>query len=78
MIMTAVLALAVALPISVGLVRRVLARLERVTRAAERLGAGDFDARAVVSGRDEIALLGRTFDTMAASIADHRASSSVS
>lgn len=74
-IMTAVLALAVALPISVGLVRRVLARLERVTRAAERLGAGDFDARAVVSGRDEIALLGRTFDTMAASIADYRASS---
>ena len=74
-IAAAVLALAFALTVSVLLVRQVLARLERVTRAAESLGSGDFEARAAVGGSDEIALLGRTFDTMAASLADYRTSS---
>ena len=74
-IVAAMVALAVALPISVVLVRRVLRRLERVTNAAERLGGGDFEARAVVGGRDEIAALGRTFDAMATRLSEYRASS---
>lgn len=74
-IVAAVAALAIALPISLVLVRGVVRRLERVTHAAERLGGGDFDARAIVGGRDEIAGLGRTFDAMATSLSGYRASS---
>lgn len=74
-IVAAVAALTLALPISIVLVRRVLRRLERVARTAESLGAGDFDARTGVEGGDEVAILGRTLDDMAARLAEYRASS---
>ena len=43
----------------------ILRRVEAVVRAARRLTAGDLTARATVRGTDEIAVMGRTFDSMA-------------
>src|SRR5207244_1390084 len=39
--------------------------IERLTRTAAALGAGDLRVRSGIEGRDEIALLGRAFDEMA-------------
>ena len=71
----ALVALAIAVPLSLLLVEHVISRLARVARAAERLGAGEFAARAGVEGRDEIAVLGQRFDAMAVSLEEYRASS---
>jgi two-component system phosphate regulon sensor histidine kinase PhoR len=43
-------------------------RLDRLTRAARRLAAGDLGARAAVEGDDEIAELGRAVDELASSL----------
>ena len=51
---------------SVPLARAVTAPLERLTAAARRLGGGDLSARAGLTGRGEVAELGRAFDEMAA------------
>lgn len=53
---------------AVLIVRRPLTTVRALTAAAGRLGAGDLDQRVPVSGRDEIAQLGRTFNRMAASL----------
>ncbi len=45
--------------------RRVLAPARELSAAATRLGAGDLSQRVEVRGRDEIANLGRTFNSMA-------------
>ncbi len=47
----------------------VIRKLRRIRRAADRLAAGDADARADLPGGDELASLGRAFDAMAAAIA---------
>ena len=44
-------------------------RTARLVRAAERLAAGDLSARSELEGRDELARLGRAFDSMALAIA---------
>ena len=44
-------------------------RTARLVRAAERFAAGDLGARSGVAGRDELARLGRAFDSMALAIA---------
>jgi len=43
----------------------ILRRVGAVVRAARRLSAGDLSARASVRGRDEIAVMARTFNAMA-------------
>jgi two-component system, sensor histidine kinase RpfC len=43
-------------------------RLETVTDAAARLGSGDLSVRTSFAGRDELSVVGRTFDRMAARI----------
>jgi methyl-accepting chemotaxis protein len=45
--------------------RRVAARIASVSRAAQRIAAGE-DGSAAVPGRDEVAVLGRAFDDMTA------------
>jgi len=67
-------ALAVALATAGGLLySRVFARpIDRVTRAAASLRAGNLDARTGMSGEDPVGLLGRTLDEMAASIEAER------
>lgn len=58
------LALLLALLLSYSLLRPV----EALTQAARRLSTGDLTQRVKVSGRDELAALGRTFNQMAASL----------
>lgn len=45
-------------------------RAEQLVRTAERLAAGDLQSRSGLGGRDELARLSRSFDAMAARIAD--------
>ena len=45
--------------------RRMLASISSLTAAARGLGSGDLSRRAAVRGNDEIAELGRTFNSMA-------------
>jgi two-component system OmpR family sensor kinase len=62
-------ALAVALLAGVLLTSRALRPLQRLTATSQRLAAGDLRARAGVEGRhDEIGVLARSFDDMAARI----------
>lgn len=42
--------------------------LSRLTRVANQLARGDFTARADESGKDELAILGRTFNKMSSAI----------
>jgi NtrC-family two-component system sensor histidine kinase KinB len=74
-IVAAVAALVIALPLSMFLVRRVLRRLAHVTAAAERLGGGDFAVRVAPTGNDEIAILGQRFDQMAERLEGYRTTS---
>lgn len=43
-------------------------RTERLVQAAERLAAGDLDARSGIGGDDELGRLGRAFDAMAGEV----------
>jgi PAS domain S-box-containing protein len=45
-------------------------RTARLMRAAEQLASGDLAARSQLGGRDELARLGRAFDSMALEVAD--------
>lgn len=67
-------ALAVALSTAAGLLySRVFARpINRVTRTADSLRAGNLDARTGMGGDDAIGMLGSTLDGMAASIQSER------
>ncbi|RKR91337.1 two-component system sensor histidine kinase BaeS [Micromonospora pisi] len=47
---------------------RVIRPIGRLTAAAQRLGRGDLSGRVPVSGRDELAKLGRSFNQMADSL----------
>jgi two-component system sensor histidine kinase BaeS len=47
---------------------RVLRPIRGMTAAAERLGSGDLSSTVAVSGNDELAALGRTFNAMAESL----------
>lgn len=53
---------------AVLIARRPLRTVRLLSLAAGRLAAGDLDHRVTVSGRDELAQLGRTFNAMAASL----------
>ena len=50
------------------LARGITAPVRKLTNAAEGIAAGALDSRAPVSGKDEIAQLAQTFNTMAASL----------
>ena len=50
--------------------RRMLASISSLTTAARGLGNGDMSSRAAVKGNDEIAELGRTFNSMADALED--------
>lgn len=51
--------------------RRVVRPVEDLARAADRISAGDLNARAPVAGDYEIAQLGLAFNTMADKLRDH-------
>lgn len=56
---------------SILVVHLLTRRLERVTRAAMDVANGDLSARARVNGHDEVAELGRVFDSMVQRINDN-------
>jgi methyl-accepting chemotaxis protein len=47
----------------------VTRRLRALTSTSARIGAGDFTAQVAITGGDELALLGRTFNSMTADLA---------
>jgi two-component system, NtrC family, sensor histidine kinase KinB len=69
---TAVLA---GLVLSVWLMARLLRPLAALSHTVRRIGEGDLDVRAPVTGRDEIAALGEEFNTMAERLRHYRSSS---
>ncbi|HUY32633.1 MAG TPA: ATP-binding protein [Pirellulales bacterium] len=75
MLATAAAALLAGVVISTLFTRRLLRPLGVLTQAVERLGEGDFQARANIVGRDEIALLAQRFNTMADHLLEYRGSS---
>lgn len=72
---TVVLVALAGLGASLALTRRVLRPLNVVTAAVRRFGQGDLAARAQVSGEDELAVLAKEFNTMAAHLLRYRQSS---
>jgi NtrC-family two-component system sensor histidine kinase KinB len=60
---------------SIWLTSRLLRPLAVLTQAVRSIGAGDLDARAIVSGKDEIAILAAEFNAMTLSLRDYRRSS---
>jgi len=51
--------------VAVGLMSRLLRPLAALSHTVRRIGEGDLDVRAPVTGKDEIAALGEEFNTMA-------------
>jgi signal transduction histidine kinase len=70
-----VLGFALAVLGSVVLTGRILRPLGVLTHAARRIGEGDLESRARVTGKDEIAWLSREFNTMADRLQQYRQSS---
>ncbi|HVP68684.1 MAG TPA: ATP-binding protein [Anaeromyxobacteraceae bacterium] len=68
-------ALALGLVASFTLTARMVRPLSALTQAVRRFGEGDVEARVRPKGVDEIALLGREFDTMADRLEEYRKSS---
>ncbi|MFF4985598.1 sensor histidine kinase [Streptosporangium saharense] len=72
MVRAALIALAVVVPVSVGLAELANRRLRRVAVTARRIADGDLDARVAAPGRgigrDEIADISAAVDSMAASL----------
>lgn len=67
-----VAAVVVASLFGIGFARRLVAPINRLTRTAAAVKAGKLDARSNLTGEDEIAHLGETFDSMIASVENDR------
>jgi PAS domain S-box-containing protein len=72
---TTLAALAIGAAVSITLTNRLLRPLGVLNQAVGRLGSGDFDVRAKVAGRDEIAQLADQFNSMADRLVEYRNSS---
>ena len=75
MIGAALLLLALGITLSMTATARLLRPLSVLNQAVGRLGAGDFQARALVQGTDEIAQVANRFNTMAQHLSEYRSSS---
>jgi signal transduction histidine kinase len=75
MLVATLAALALGLLASVSITARMVRPLSSLAQAVRRFGEGDLEARVRPRGRDEIAALGREFDTMADRLAQYRRSS---
>ena len=75
MLVVTLAALAIGLALSSLLTGRLLQPLGALRAAVDRIGAGDFAARAPVRGRDELAQLASTFNVMADRLDRYRRSS---
>ena len=75
LVFATVIGLLLGLVSSAALTNRALRPLSRLSMAVRRIGEGDLDTRARIAGEDEIARLGREFDTMADKLREYRNSS---
>lgn len=75
MLLATLAALGIGFALSSLLTRRLLQPLAALRTAVDRIGAGDFAARAPVQGRDELAQLAATFNVMADRLDRYRRSS---
>lgn len=75
MLVATLAALALGLLASVSITARMVRPLSSLAQAVRRFGEGDLEARARPRGRDEIAALGREFDTMADRLQQYQRSS---
>ncbi len=75
MVTAVLVAFVVGLLASQSLTQRALRPVSVVSQAVRRLGEGDYAARAVVEGADEIAQVGRDFNAMAEALQQYRRSS---
>jgi NtrC-family two-component system sensor histidine kinase KinB len=60
---------------SIAIMARLLRPLAALSHTVRRIGEGDLDVRAPVTGKDEIAALGEEFNTMAEHLRQYRSSS---
>ena len=72
MLIATVVAIVLASCIGFLFARNLVAPINRITRTARAIKEGDLSARTNLSGEDEIARLGATFDAMAASVEKDR------
>jgi diguanylate cyclase (GGDEF)-like protein len=70
LVLTAVVVLLALAAIALAYDLLILRRLEALVSVAERVTGGDLTARAAVRGGDEVALMARTFNDMAARLAE--------
>jgi two-component system sensor histidine kinase BaeS len=70
LVKAALIAAGVSLVLAVILAYLLLRPVHQLTQAATQMAEGDLSQRVSVSGRDELATLGRTFNQMAASLED--------
>lgn len=75
MLFALVLAFIVGVYASTQFTQRLLRPMGVLSLAARRLGSGDFQARAQIQGKDEIAAVAREFNAMADHLATYRSSS---
>jgi two-component system, NtrC family, sensor histidine kinase KinB len=75
LLVTTLGALLIGAAVSITLTNRLLRPLGVLNQAVGRLGSGDFDVRAKVAGRDEIAQLADQFNSMANRLVEYRNSS---
>ncbi|WP_283170140.1 sensor histidine kinase [Curtanaerobium respiraculi] len=68
MVFSTLLAMLIALILGIAFAHSLVEPINRISRAAKRIGEGDFDARTELRGEDEISKLGETFDTMAEAV----------
>lgn len=67
---TTVATVIVAVPLVFAVSRRILGPVSELTRAAERMRAGELDVQVPARGDDELSVLARTFNDMAARLAE--------
>ncbi|NVJ04447.1 HAMP domain-containing protein, partial [Myxococcus sp. AM001] len=75
MVTAVLVAFVVGLLASQSLTHRALRPVSVLSQAVRRLGEGDYAARAVVEGQDEIARVGQEFNAMAEALQQYRRSS---
>ena len=64
--------LAIALPLSLWLSRRILKPARLLADAAEQAAAGNYQAKIAIEGSDELARLGRAFDSLLSDLREKR------
>ena len=72
MALASIIAIALATVIGYMFARNLVSPINAISRTAKAIKEGDLSARTGLSGEDEIARLGRTFDAMAQAVEDDR------